>query len=301
MLKNDEWKIIKISAGDQNRNIGDDCFVWNEKKLVVTTDHMCEKTHFDLSFMPPESVGWRLMAANASDIISMGSVPTHVLVNIAVPSGGIDLAEKMIKGALKFLDKYGIKIVGGDTTAAPFFMMGATMFGEKPEKPLLRSGAKPGDSIFISSFPGLPKCGLLHLQNNTPGFELSKKRFLFPDPFETAPGNPHILNGAIDISDSLVSELTLLALASKVHLKIDLDAIPVAEEVEKTSKLYNIPVEELLLGSGEEFFLLFTSGNKPDGAYEIGQVYETMEFGVEMFDKNGAFDFSHITPFLHFG
>jgi thiamine-monophosphate kinase len=300
MLKNKEWKLITASAGKNNSHIGDDCAVWEEKSLVITTDHMCEGIHFDLSFMPPQSVGWRLMAANASDIISMGSKPSRVLINIGVPEGKTDCARQILSGIRNFTDKYKIEVIGGDTTAAPFFMVGATMFGEKPEKPLLRSGAKPGDAVFIASAPGMSKCGLMHLQNRCEGFDLSKKRFLYPDPFSFLPSDFSVINAAIDISDSLISELSLIAEASKVHLKIDLDAIPVTEEVEKTAEFYNITVEELILGSGEEFFLLFTSEKNVSGGHKVGVVLEGSP-GVEVYNKNGNFNFDHISSFLHFG
>ncbi|HDT11419.1 MAG TPA: thiamine-phosphate kinase [bacterium] len=301
MLNNKEWELINIAAGKDNLHIGDDCAVWDEKNLVVTTDHMCENIHFDFSFMTPESVGWRLMAANASDIISMGSKPTHFLLNIAVPSSEMEIAKKIISGIKSFAGKYNIKIMGGDTTGSQFFMVGATMFGEKPEKPLLRSGAKPGDFVYISSPTGLSKCGLLHLQYSTNGFELSKKKFLYPDPFETVPSSFECMSSAIDISDSLISELILLAKSSKVHIKIDLDKIPIEKEVEQTAKLFKMNVEELVLGSGEEFSLIFTSDREIKQGYKIGRVYETKEPEVEVFNKNGVFDLSRIAVFTHFG
>jgi len=300
MLNNKEWMLIKKVTGNNNPFTGDDCAVWNEKNLVVTTDHMCENYHFDLSFMPPDSIGWRLMAANASDIISMGSKPTHCLLNIAAPREKTDIADGMIEGIRNFTDKYGIKIIGGDTTGADLFMIGATMFGEKPDKPLLRSGAKPGDFVYIATHTGLSKCGLLHLKKNTPGFELSKKKFLYPDPFETAPPSFEGINSAIDISDSLVSELQLLSKSSKVKIKINIEAIPVNIEVEKTAQLLKTSIEELILGSGEEFSLLFTTEMDLKWGHKIGKVYETKEPKVEIFSKDRLFNIDLVKTFDHF-
>ena len=300
MLNNKEWTLINKIAGINNPFTGDDCAVWNEKDLVVTTDHMCENYHFDLSFMSPNSIGWRLMAANASDIISMGSKPTHCLINIAVPKEKTAIADGMVKGIKNFSDKYGIQIIGGDTTGADLFMLGATMFGERPAKPLLRSGAKPGDFVYIATQTGLSKCGFIHLKNDTPGFELSKKKFLYPDPFEVAPSSFDGINSAIDISDSLLSELQLLSKSSKVKIKVDIESLPLNIEVEKTAKLLKIGVEELLLGSGEEFSLLFTSAMNLDWGHKIGKVYETKEPKVEIFSKNSLFNADIIKPFNHF-
>lgn len=301
MLKNKEWDIINLITGENNPFTGDDCAVWNERSLVVTTDHMCEGVHFDLSFMPPESVGWRLMAANASDIISMGSIPTHFLFNIAIPENRYDVAGKIITGVKKFARKYNIVLLGGDTTGAGSFTIGATMFGEKPEKPLLRSGALPGDTVFLASYTGLSKCGLIHLKNGSDGFEESKNRFLFPDPFKYIPESLHKINCAIDISDSLKSELELISVASNVGLEINFDEIPVHEEVKQTAGLYSIPVQDLILGSGEEFILLFTSDHIIKEAYPIGKVIYSKEPKVEITSKNSCVDLSAIPIFSHFG
>lgn len=301
MLKNKEWDIINLITGGNNPFTGDDCAVWNEKSLVVTTDHMCEGIHFDLSFMPAEAVGWRLMAANASDIISMGSIPTHFLFNIAIPKNGYEIAAKIISGVKQFAQKYKIELMGGDTTSAHSFTVGATMFGEKPAKPLLRNGALPGDTVFLASHTGLSKCGFIHLKNGSGGFEGSKNRFLFPDPFQYIPEPLNKINCAIDISDSLKSELELISIASNVGLEIDFDKIPVHEEVKQTAELYSLPVQDLILGSGEEFILLFTSDSIIKGAYPIGKVIYSKEPTVEITSKNSRIDLSAIPTFSHFG
>lgn len=124
MLENKEWDIIRslANAGERdNPFIGDDCAFWREKNLFVTTDHMVEGHHFDLSFMPPETVGWRIMAANASDVISMGSKPTHFLLNIAIPSERYETGRKILEGIQKFAQTHGITLMGGDTTGGNSF------------------------------------------------------------------------------------------------------------------------------------------------------------------------------------
>ena len=301
MLNNTEWELINFAKGADNAFIGDDCAVWNEKSLVVTTDHFCENVHFDLSFMPPESVGWRLMAANASDVIAMGSKPTHYLLNIAVPENGLENAKKMIKGIQDFAEKYGIALLGGDTTAAQKFTLGVTMFGEKPEKPLLRSAAKPGDSVYLAAETGLSLCGFKALKKNLKGFEKSIERFLYPDPFLHIPEKTNELNAAIDISDSLLSELKLICTLSDVSMEIDFDRIPVNKEVAEYSGLFSVPIENLVFGSGEEFIMLFTAGHKVDNAFEIGRVLDKKERQLEIISKNRDIDIDSIKLFSHFG
>ena len=301
MLNNREWELINFAKGEKNAFIGDDCAVWNEKSLVVTTDHFCENVHFDLSFMPAEAVGWRLMAANASDVISMGSKPTHYLLNIAVPDGGFENAKKMIAGIRNFAGKYGIALLGGDTTAAERFTLGVTMFGEKPEKPLLRSAAKPGDIIYLASETGLSLCGYKALKKGLDGFEKSKERFLYPDPFLHIPNKINELNAAIDISDSLLSELRLICAMSDVSIKIEAEKIPVHEEVKLGSELFSIPLLNLLFGSGEEFIMLFSADHKIDGAFEIGKVTDKPGQQLEITYESSAVDADSIKLFSHFG
>ena len=301
MLNNTEWELINFAKGADNAFIGDDCAVWNEKSLVVTTDHFCENVHFDLSFMPPESVGWRLMAANASDVIAMGSKPTHYLLNIAVPENGLENAKKMIKGIQDFAEKYGIALLGGDTTAAQKFTLGVTMFGEKPEKPLLRSAAKPGDFVYLAAETGLSLCGFKALKKNLKGFEKSIERFLYPDPFLHIPEKTNELNAAIDISDSLLSELKLICTLSDVSMEIDFDRIPINKEVAEYSGLFSVPVENLVFGSGEEFIMLFTAGHRVDDAFEIGRVLDKKERQLEIISKNRDIDIDSIKLFSHFG
>jgi thiamine-monophosphate kinase len=300
-MSNKEWELINFAKGSENAFIGDDCAVWNEKSLVVTTDHFCENVHFDLSFMPPEAVGWRLMAANASDVISMGSKPTHYLLNIAVPKNGFENAKKMIKGIQDFAEKYHIALLGGDTTTAEKFTLGVTMFGEKPEKPLLRSVAKPGDFVYLAAETGLSLCGFKALKQKLSGFEKSVERFLRPDPFIHIPSKINELNAAIDISDSLLSELRLLCSLSDVSMKIDFDKIPVNEEVARFSRLFSVPLERLLFGSGEEFIMLFTADHKIEDAFEIGHVIEKSEQQLEITCKNGTVRADDIKLFSHFG
>ncbi|MGI6393782.1 MAG: thiamine-phosphate kinase [bacterium] len=300
MAKNKEREIIELITGKNNRFVGDDSALWAEKSLVVATDHVCEGVHFDFSFMPPDAVGWRLMAANASDIISMGSLPNRFLFNIAIPKTGFEVAKGIIEGVKKFAGKYDIELMGGDTTRGESFMACVTMFGEMAKKPLLRSGAKVGDSLYLAASTGLSHCGFLHLKNSSSGFEKSKKQFLYPDPFKFLPENFDQINGAIDISDSLISELNLIAEMSGVSIEVDYDALPVDSEVKKSAEMFNIPLEKLIFGSGEEFFLLFTSDKEVKKGIKIGKVCEKKGENVKIFSKKHDFNFSGDPIFNHF-
>ncbi|HOW52408.1 MAG TPA: thiamine-phosphate kinase [bacterium] len=303
MLDNREWAIIRelMPLDDPSHTfIGDDCAVWRDQKLLVTTDHMAEGVHFDLSFMPPDAVGWRLMAANASDIIAMGSRPTHFTLNLALPADRQEAARGIIAGIVRFAKAHGIVCIGGDTTGGEAFFIGATMFGPLPERPLLRSGARPGDRIFLAGEPGLSKAGLLRLQRGMNDDNAATRRFLYPDPLGQIPllGAP---SAAIDLSDSLVSELTLLANASGVSMELATERIPVHPLVAQTARELNLPLTDLLLTSGEEFFLIVTAPGAMPGWHEIGLVTERRTDALTIRDNGVPLNPARLPVWDHFG
>ena len=302
MLDNREWDLIRrLAVLDDPIHpfIGDDCAEMPQHGLLVTTDHMAEGVHFDLSFMPPDSVGWRLMAANASDVIAMGSRPTHCTINLAFPMDRKEEGEKIIEGIVRFCRKYSIGCIGGDTTGAPSFFVGATMFAPFPKYPWRRSGAKPGDRVFIAGEPGLSRAGLTALRRRRNDAPAAVERFLYPDPFVFFPP-PVKLSAAIDVSDSLVSELTLIARASRVSIEIMVEKIPVHAEVALISQEEGIPVYNFLLASGEEFFLVVTSRDLVPGWYEIGIVTERSNHDVMVRADSGCLDLARLPVWDHF-
>ena len=175
------------------------------------------------------------------------------------------------------------------------------MFGDKPEKPLLRSSAKPGDFVYLAAETGLSLCGYKALKKGVNGFEKSKESFLYPDPFLHIPSKINELNAAIDISDSLLSELRLLCALSNVSITINADKIPVHEEVKLGSGIFSIPLLNLLFGSGEEFIMLFSADHKIEGAFEIGRVTDKPGQKLEIIYKNSVVDADSIKLFSHFG
>lgn len=303
MLDNREWGFIRelMAVDDPKRPfIGDDCAVWDDRRLLVTTDHMAEGVHFDLSFMPPDAVGWRLMAANASDILAMGGRPSHFTLNLAIPADRQEAARGIIEGIKRFATAYSITCIGGDTTAASSFFIGATMFAPLPAAPWRRSGARPGDRIFLAGHPGLSRAGLLRLQRGEPGAEKAKQRFLYPAPFDQIPvtGTP---SAAIDLSDSLVSELTLLAGASGVSMEIAAERIPVHPEVAAAARELQVPLDELLFSSGEEFFLIVCSPHAQPEMFEIGTVTERRDHALFVTRDGRPLDIAALPVWDHFG
>lgn len=143
--------------------IGDDAAVINPsgKKLLLTTDIMVEGVHFDRAFITPWQLGFKIVSVNVSDIYAMGGDPRFLLLDIAAKK---DTEERFIEsffdGIQRALDFYALALIGGDLSASKSDMIiSATLVGYAG-KPLLRSGARPGDRIYVTGDLGDSACGL---------------------------------------------------------------------------------------------------------------------------------------------
>ena len=133
--------------------IGDDAAVLDG--LLVTTDALVERLHFDLSWCSAGDVGWKALAVNLSDIAAMGGTPRAAVATLVVPPDRPGLADQVIDGVAAAATAFGCPLVGGDTTAGPALMVSVTVLGVcGPTGPVLRSGARPGDAVFVTGEMG---------------------------------------------------------------------------------------------------------------------------------------------------
>ena len=220
--------------------VGDDCAVYDtphDVDQLVSTDMMVEGVHFSESTTSPFDVGYRLGAANISDIAAMGGTPRHMVVSIAVPkSQDTSYVEDVYNGLRSICADYDVNIIGGDTvsTEGPF-VISATVFGDVPKhQSILRGGAKDGDAVFITNYLGLSYVGLHSLLEGSKDYPVSQSVHQRPI--------PHVECGIIardlgatsmnDISDGLSSELNEIAKASQVTIYIDESSLPMHPEVQ---------------------------------------------------------------------
>ena len=146
--------------------IGDDAALLKHpdgKMLVATTDMMIENVHFIISGNNGREIGYRVMAANVSDIASMGGRPTQALVSLGVnPELEVSFIEEVYEGMKACSQAYGVNIVGGDTVSSPDnLVLNVALLGwTDPDKYLLRSGAKPGDLVLVTNVLGDSRAGL---------------------------------------------------------------------------------------------------------------------------------------------
>src|SRR5262245_6545937 len=143
--------------------IGDDAAVWDGQ--LLTTDTLVENVHFRRAWCSPEELGWKALAVNLSDIAAMGGTPRAALVSLMLPpQTAVEVVLRLYVGMGRLAKTSHTAIVGGNLGRGPAVSVTLTLTGEVEGKPLLRSGARPGDRIYVSGQPGLARLGYLILK-----------------------------------------------------------------------------------------------------------------------------------------
>ena len=152
------------------KGIGDDAAVLKYpagETSVVSTDMLVEGIHFDLMYMPLKHLGYKAIAVNLSDIYAMNATPAQVTVSLALSNRfSVEAVEELMEGAKLCCERYGVDLVGGDTTASRSgLVISVTAMGHaKPEQLVYRNNAKVGDLICISGDLGAAYLGLQLLE-----------------------------------------------------------------------------------------------------------------------------------------
>ncbi len=275
------------------KGIGDDAAVIGAypQLFLYTTDMMIEGIHFDLSFITPFQLGFKLVARNVSDIFAMGGEPEFLLLNLCLPEGTErDFVEKLLDGIEECIRKYRIDLIGGDFSRSPQnIFLSATLTGVT-SSPILRSGARPGDRIYVTGTLGDAACGLEILKRQVKLEEEIKypliKKALMPEPM---PLHKRVkdIHAMIDISDGLCLDLWRLCEQSKVGAIIFEEKLPLSRELLNLSKILHMDPLTFALSGGEDYELLFTADKITgiEGITEIGRITE--EDGLWITGKNG--------------
>ena len=302
--------------------IGDDAAVIKpaNRNLLVTTDMMVEKVHFDLRYMTPYQLGSKLISVNVSDVYAMGGLPAFVLLNIALnrntEAAFVDMLFDGIQDALK---AYKIILIGGDLSESKKdLVLSATLIGYA-EKQILRSGAKAGDRIYVTGNLGDSACGLELLKRIKCRVPLNKDRstknsalriphsallkmglsWKVVGPLVRRHLTPEARNpkkivqyatAMIDISDGLQLDLTRLCKESKVGARIFKEKIPISAEMKEAASLLGLSPLGLALTGGEDYELLFTAPpEKKVNAIYIGDIVKSKTGIVDSFGKEKPF------------
>lgn len=258
----------EIRRGDVRVGIGDDCAVLRLRRgeeMVVTTDLSLEGRHFRLDWHAPDAVGHRTLARGLSDLAAMGARPVAAFLSLAAPKkltiagrGVSSWVNRFYDGLLTLAERHRTPLAGGDLAEFPQVLADIVLVGAvRQSRALLRSGARPGDEIYVTGTLGGAAAGLRALEalsgKKAPArLAQTLKPHLFPEP-RIAQGlwlaRHDAATAAMDLSDGLSIDLARLCEESGVAAEIDEATIPIAP---------GATVHDALHG-GEDYELLFTA------------------------------------------
>ena len=233
-------------------------------RLVVTTDVLVEGLDFTAELSEPEDWGWKAVAANLSDLAAMAAEARWLVLALTVPDATpVPTLERVYAGVGEACRAYGVTLVGGDVSAGPVLSLAVTALGEA-ERPVLRSGARPGDRLAVSGPLGAAAAGLALLRSGDPAAAELLGRFPAlaaahrrPQP-ALAMGVALARAGAtamIDLSDGLAGDALHLAESSGVGVEVHDATVPLAPGVTEAAALLGLDPLALALGGGEDFVL----------------------------------------------
>ena len=258
---------------------------------VLTTDAVVEGVHFDRAFVPLAAVGHRALAVNLSDLAAMGARPRAALLSLVLPES-LDVTEvdQLLDGLLPLAEAHGVALVGGNITrtTGPLVIDVTAVGSVKPRKILTRTGARPGDEIYVTGSLGAAAVGLLMLRDGAPGWTVGGaqqptgttssdraegtaspaeesracvERYLRPVPRVRAGvllGRTRAASSAMDLSDGLADALAQVAEMSAVGMRVDIAALPIAQGVRDWHATHGGDPLDSALSGGDDYELLFT-------------------------------------------
>jgi thiamine-monophosphate kinase len=256
--------------------IGDDAAVIvpnRRTNLVVTCDAFLECSHFLADVHPADSVGYKSLARATSDLAAMGAAPGIFLLTLALPENRMGRwLDGFLRGMAKAARLLGLRLAGGDTSRAAKISIVITVMGEiTPGREVRRSGARPGDAIYVSGPLGRAQLGLEFLRRGLTGKLGSRgklRRLLEPHLYPRIPvelgmwlARNGIASAMMDISDGLSTDLKRLCAASRVGARLSAERIPQVEISPRIAgKLRPLALDPLkmALNGGDDYELLFT-------------------------------------------
>jgi thiamine-monophosphate kinase len=309
-------KHIELTHASTVKGVGDDAAVINNGELhtLVTTDMLVEGIHFDLTYVPLKHLGYKSVVVNLSDIYAMNATPNQITVSFALSNRfGLEAVEELYAGMLLACKKYGVDLVGGDTTSSlSGLIISITAIGTaRKEDIVYRNGAREGHLLCVSGDLGGAYMGLQilereksvfkgnpNLQPDLAGKDYILERQLKPEARKDIVEllkSLHIKpTSMIDISDGLSSEILHICSQSGVGIELYEEKIPIDPLTYETAREFNLDPTLCTLSGGEDYELLFTIlldeyekiKHLPDFSV-IGHI-TNKEKGCQMISKSGT-------------
>ena len=263
--------------------VGDDCAVLPKDEFsdtLITADLLIEDVDFRLDWATPADIGHKSLAVSLSDVAAMGGTPRWAMLSIGVPEHlwTDSFLDELYESWHKLAEKLGVELVGGDvSSSADKLVVDSIVIGEVPKgAAMLRSSAKPGDSVYVSGSLGDAAAGLFLLESKSDDRDpLLIKKHLRPEP-QVELGKRlqtlGIITSMIDLSDGLSSDLGHICEASCVGATIAAESIPTSPALRRSFPDIGRQLE-LALNGGEDYELLFTIS--PDSESAITELEVT--------------------------
>jgi thiamine-monophosphate kinase len=245
---------------------GDDCAIVDAGRVALSLDMSIEGIHFRREWLAPEEIGYHATAAALSDLAAVAAEPIGLLVGLAVAEAEAEeLGPRIMHGVTAAAQDARAVLLGGDLSRSPGpIMLDISVFGSVAE-PVLRSGARPGDSLWVTGRLGGAAAAVAAWRDGAVPSPEARAAFVRPAPRLREArwlAERVQLHALIDLSDGLAGDAGHMAAASGVGLVIETDAVPIHEAA---GALVSGPALDLALHGGEDYELLFAA---PPGSVE---------------------------------
>jgi thiamine-monophosphate kinase len=246
--------------------------------LALTTDFLVEGIDFDLAYATPDSIGWKAVAVNASDIAAMGGTPAHAVTSLSLrPDVEVAFVDGVLDGLVAAGGEFGVSLVGGDLSRATEIMISVAMTGSLEAAPVVRGTAGVDELICVTGTLGAAAAGLRVLREGRAGLDdvgthVTKHQLYPRPPVEAGPALARCgATAMIDVSDGFALDLGRLLRAGGVGCAIDLAAVPVDDDART---LFGDEALDQAMAGGEDYELLFTipRARMDDAVRQLGGV-----------------------------
>ena len=283
-----------VLLGTDEVGVGDDAAVvrFDSQQLVLTADAMVDGVHFLSGSTRWYDIGWKCMVSNQSDIAAMGAVPEHAVMTLAIPdTTKVTDLDDLLTGAIDALNRFGGRLVGGDTVSSEIIMLNVALTGRlcDPGRVLTRNSARQGQMIAVTgpmggSAGGLDVMNEMVASNGTQGKTEDHARLLeahlSPTPrVDLAPVLVAAgIECAMDVSDGLLIDLERICVASGVDAIVYADQVPWLPSL---MRVYPDRARQFALTGGEDYEILFVGdANAVSQVTSHERVYEDRECRV---------------------
>ncbi len=269
--------------GQVRLGIGDDAAVLKDG-TVVTTDAYAEGVHFDLSYMSLRAVGERCACGAISDVVAMAAEPEALFVSLSLPrpppgarcapGGPAAATRELYRGIESVCAEMSCEVAGGDIIVADRLLLAFTVTG-RTRAPRLRSGAQPGDRLYVTGCLGSAEAGRMvlaeragnHNRSPRPGTKNGRsslvRRHLRPVPRLAAmKALRHSIHGLTDTSDGIATDARHISEMSRVRIELEADSLPIEAATSRFCAQRGLDPVDFVLGAGEDYELLFTTARR---------------------------------------